>query len=69
MFVYSDGVDDALLRAACIRRTGDLTQTLAELNRRYGGHADVLAIHSGAEVVPELPASHRLEARASHGRA
>lgn len=57
MYVYSDGVDDALLRSARIQRTRDLTQTLASLNRRYGGHASVLALHSGAEIVPELPVS------------
>ncbi|NLV58997.1 MAG: nickel-dependent lactate racemase [Clostridiales bacterium] len=60
MYVYSDGVEDALLESARIRRTRDLGQTLAELNERYGGHADVLLIHSGAEVVPELPIHNRL---------
>lgn len=55
MYVYSDGVEDGLLSAARIRRTTDLTLTLATLNRRYGGRADILAIHSGAEIVPVLP--------------
>jgi len=56
MYVYSDGVDDALLASARIRRTRDLSRTLMELNRHYGGHAKVLSIRSGGEVAPELPA-------------
>lgn len=69
LYVMSEGVDDALLRAARIRRTTDLTLTLDALNRHYGGHADILAIHSGAEVVPELPLSHAPQARPHSGRA
>lgn len=54
MYIYSDGVDDELLRTAQIHRTWDLTKTVAELAARLDHPAHIVIIRFGAEVVPDF---------------
>lgn len=54
MYVYSDGVDDALLNTAQIHRTWNLTQTVTELTEKLNHPAHIVIIRFGAEVVPDF---------------
>jgi len=54
MYIYSDGVDDELLRTAQIHRTWDLTKTVSGLAARLDHPAHIVIIRFGAEVVPDF---------------
>lgn len=54
MYIYSDGVDDALLEQAKIQRTTDLTAAVRALATQYGPDAVLAIIHFGAEIVPVI---------------
>ena len=54
MYIYSDGVDDALLAEAKMHRSRDLQKTIDMLCSKYGESASIAILHFGAEIVPEL---------------
>lgn len=54
MYIYSDGVDDALLAEAKMHRSSDLQKTIDMLCSKYGESASIAILHFGAEIVPEL---------------
>lgn len=54
MYVYSDGIGDDYLEMARIQRSVNISETLAELNKKYGNHAKIAVLRYGAEIVPIL---------------
>lgn len=54
MFIYSDGLPPSALQETKIAQTRDVSRLLKQLNDRYGGHAKIAVLRSGAEIVPYL---------------